>query len=457
MKKKRNNKLPLQVLVVLVLLVLALVSEGLMLWTWFHILEPQLHEKAEITARALAHSRISILSSTLASQNGPGNPGKVLEAMDSLMLITDPVTERSVILGMELEIDYDVVHVPVGSLDLKRGNVQCPDCFMTEIALYAPRTKELLGLARFYNSSEFYRVFIADVRSRLLGISGLVIALFIVATIFLAYLFKKSSAIEKELREQQAQLIHAGRIAAMGEMATGIAHEINQPLAIIHLAAGGLHRYFKMRGQGGMEAKAAEKIVRQVERCVKIIDNMRSFVRKSPHGNNLIRLDQALERALSFFREQFRVHDVHLEVRVDKGEFRARINEQKFEQIVVNLLSNARYAVEKKVETGGDGFEKKIRVRLSRCGSDPSFILFEVCDNGLGMSPEEKRRCLEPFYTTKEVGEGTGLGLSIVHTIVRELDNASIEVESRQGGGSCFRIRLPGEREGKDGNEDFAG
>jgi len=443
---KLNNREKAQGLAILVLLLLAVVSEAAMLWSWFHVLEPQLREKAEITARALAQSRLALLSDALAGENGRIDPERVREAMDSLMLITDPVTDNPVILGIELEIDPDVVQVDPSRFPFHHGRVDCADCFVTEVPVYATRTRELLGIARFYNSSEFYRLFIAGVRARLLAISVLVVALFVAATLFLILLFRKTHAVEQQLREQQAQLIHAGRITAMGEMATGIAHEINQPLTIIRLAAGGLSRYFEKLGTKTMEARAAGKIVSQVDRCVTIIDNMRSFVRNSPHGDTPVNLVEALERALSFFREQFRVHQIELDVQVPKEPVWARINQQKFEQIVVNLLSNAQHAVEEKA-VAVDEHAKKIEVRL-RQEQDTGLVEFVLCDNGMGMDEEVRQRCLEPFFTTKQVGEGTGLGLSIVHTILREIEGASIEIESHPGQGSCFFIRLPGEPEG---------
>jgi len=441
---KLNNREKAQGLAILVLLLLAVVSEAAMLWSWFQVLEPQLREKAEITARALAQSRLSLLSDALTEEHGGIDPDRVREAMDSLMLITDPITDNPVILGIELEVDPDVIHIDPAHFPFHHGKVDCPDCFVTEVPVYATRTRELLGIAHFYNSSEFYRLFIAGVRARLLTVSVLVIVLFVAAIIFLALLFKKAQKIEEKLREQQAQLIHAGRITAMGEMATGIAHEINQPLTIIRLAAYGLNRYFSNLGTKSMEARAARKIVSQVDRCVTIIDNMRSFVRNVPHGDTSVDLVEALDRALSFFREQFRVHLIELVVRVPDHPVWARINQQKFEQIVVNLLSNAQHAIEEKALVVEE-FDRKIEVNLDH---DPASGEVELMlrDNGLGMNEEVRQRCLEPFFTTKQVGEGTGLGLSIVHTILREIKGASITVESHPGQGSCFSIRLPAEQ-----------
>lgn len=227
----------------------------------------------------------------------------------------------------------------------------------------------------------------------------------------------------------------------MGEMATGIAHEINQPLAIIRVAADGLNAYFDGKETNTEEARAARKIISQVERASAIIDNMRAFVRNGVEEAETIDIRNPFEKALSFFREQFRIHGIRLHVDLPDDPLMVRINPNKFEQIMVNFLSNARYAVDKKSPPDD---EKKIFVRLISDVSSDTAIL-EVEDNGTGMSQEVLKRCMEPFYTTKEVGEGTGLGLSIAHGIAREFQT-EIEVRSVEGQGSLFRLRMKKEK-----------
>ncbi|MCP4688470.1 MAG: hypothetical protein GY859_10485, partial [Desulfobacterales bacterium] len=247
---------------------------------------------------------------------------------------------------------------------------------------------------------------------------------------------------EAMLREHQAQLVHAGRLSAMGEMATAIAHEINQPLAIIRLRADGLKA--ASAGSGPAEsrmARAVEIIIDQVNRAAGIIKSMRTFSRAAPDAVDSIDVAVAVNEGLSFFREQFRIHQIRLEISIPGDLPMVAVTQQKFEQIVVNFLSNARYAVEHKAETAGPDYEKEIRVRLFHDAS-ANRVVFEVKDNGPGMSPEVKARCLEPFYTTKDVGEGTGLGLSITHGIVKEF-NLGIDVESEEGEGSVFRVLAP--------------
>ena len=426
-------------------LMLALGLEGLICVYWMAILEPQLMNKAEVTARALAQSHVHAIVESLMAENSDRD--QMIRGMDKainrILLLRDPHTGSPFILGVEIMVDYGVMTAPEGSLDIRRGQIGHGDFFVSEIPLYSTSTKELLGIARLNNSPEFFQNFKSDVRLTFFTGAGVGFVLLMLVWRIVAGLLNKIRQAEKALQEKQAQVVHAGRLTAMGEMATGIAHEINQPLAIIRIAADGLNAYFVRNGIEGMETKAAQKIVEQVKRTASIIDNMRSFARASADTLDAVNLAEPVSRALSFFREQFRIHDVRLTVSLPDDLPGVRMNPQKFEQIVVNFLSNARLAVEKKAADMGREYEKKVMVRLFH-DAKAGQVVFEVSDNGAGMSPGVRERCMEPFYTTREVGEGTGLGLSIVHGIAREF-GMNIEIESHTGEGSLFRIRIKAE------------
>lgn len=252
---------------------------------------------------------------------------------------------------------------------------------------------------------------------------------------------KEREEAEKNLKEKQAQLDHAGRLTALGEMATGIAHEINQPLAIIGLANEVLKEYFAKHKDVSFENEAVHGIEEQINRASNIITNMRTFARANPNPVLSIDITEPLNIALSFFREQFRLHDIELHTSIAESLLRVKIDPQKFEQIVVNLLSNARYAVEKREEDADGSYQKTIAVTLSS-DFERKMVTFEIHDNGIGMSEEACKRCLEPFFTMKEVGQGTGLGLTIVHTIVTEF-KGRIEIKSTEGEGTLFQIFFP--------------
>ena len=442
-KGKKWGKInTLQTWIPLMFLILAMILPGLLFSYWVVILEPQLRVKAEITARALAQSRIHALAYILESVQENTKEQEIIKEMsrtlDSILLLKDPDTQDSFILGIEVDVDYDVVKAQHGTLDLIAGSKPTGCQFITEIPLYSRNTRELLGIAKVYNSCEFFDQFKKDIKLSFFIGAGICFLLLILAWRIVAALQSKIHSGEKRLMEKQTQIVHAGRLSAMGEMATGIAHEINQPLAIIRIAADGLNSYFLKKDEDSMEAKAAKKIIFQINRAAKIIDNMRSFMRPGSDIIEQIDLVEPLNIALSFFKEQFRINRILLTISISKDHLMARINPQKFEQIVVNFLSNARFAVEEKQGRIKDVYQKEVMIHLFDKPAEGTVIL-EVKDNGIGMREEVLNRCLEPFYTTKEVGKGTGLGLSIVNSIVQEA-RMKMEIDSSPGKGTCFRI-----------------
>lgn len=430
-----------QAWVTLLFLLLALGLETLIAVYWFRVLEPQLMAKAEITARALAQPGIDTLAEalTLAAADDPSPAQRAMErAVDQVLLLSDPQAGSPFIIRIEVVVDYDAVNAPVGSLDMVRGGAVDDESFETEIPIYAPVSRELLGIARLQNSREVFRYFKKDVQSSFMAGAAIVPVFLAVAWWIVTGLLGRIRRTEAALREKQAQVVHAGRLTAMGEMATGIAHELNQPLAIIRVAAEGLGAYFDNERGTLEEAREARKIVSQVERAASIIDNMRSFARNGGVQTDAVDLRIPIEKALSFFREQFRIHGIRLDLDLPADPVMVRIHSGKFQQILVNLVSNARFAVEEKSRYSAPGDPKCIFVRLTVEASSDVTIL-EVEDNGVGMSPEVQERCMEPFFTTKDVGEGTGLGLSIAHGIAREF-GMRLEVESVEGEGSIFRV-----------------
>ncbi len=241
---------------------------------------------------------------------------------------------------------------------------------------------------------------------------------------------------ERQLEEKRVQMEHQGRLSALGEMATGMAHEINQPLYIIRLAADCLGDYFSFKKPDSQEAGDVKKILDQVDRANTIITNMRSFARADVRALSGQNMAIPINLALSFFREQFRQHTIELHEDISDDLPMVLADPQKFEQIVVNFLSNARYAVNDRLLSSSSPYTPYITARLFR---EDEKIIFTVEDNGIGMDEETRNRCMEPFFTTKEVGQGTGLGLSIIHGIIIEM-GMKIEIDSTPDQGSCFRV-----------------
>ncbi len=440
-KRKKLSSTSLQTRINFLFLLLVVGLEGLMAAYWLVALEPRVMERVRASADRLARAQTHVLLDALTSGSGDARKARIIQAMDKILVVKDAESNEFLTVGVEMRVDCNAFKTcdKGGDLTLNRGDSGCEECFVTEVPLYS-ETRESLGVVRLHNSNEFQQHFKKGVQSIFFAGAGVGLALLLLSWFSVNAMIVRIRRTEKTLQEKQAQVIHAGRLAAMGEMAAGIAHEINQPLSIIRVASDGLNAYFKKKDPGTMEEEAVESIIGQVERAGGIINNMRAFTHAGPGDAAPADLIEPLNAALSFFKEQFRIHQIALDVSVPDQLPRVIVNTRKFEQIVVNLLSNARFAVDEKGKTAGPGYKKEVSVRLVP-GRGEALALFEVEDNGVGMAPGVMNRCLEPFYTTKEVGEGSGIGLSIVNSFVREYE-MKMEIESAPGQGSVFRIRF---------------
>ncbi len=262
---------------------------------------------------------------------------------------------------------------------------------------------------------------------------------------------------EQDIVSKQAQLAHAGRLAVLGEMASGIGHEIYQPLSVINLSAETGKAYLAQEKNDEFLTESLEDIEAQVGKIMRLVDGMRRFSRLSSEQSKRISLAVPLENTLIFFKEQFRLNNIAFEVNLDDSLPLISIDSQKFEQVLINFLSNANHAVEEK-NRQLEGYEKKIVVSVYCKEIEPgdlrvlageregeltgNMIILEVCDNGIGMDETIRRRCLEPFFTTKDMTEGTGLGLSVSYQIIQGL-NFHLEIESVAGEGATFRLYIP--------------
>jgi len=225
-------------------------------------------------------------------------------------------------------------------------------------------------------------------------------------------------------------------------MGTGIAHEMNQPLAIIRAQAD----VIKLMATYGFDdpsqlERDINEIITQTERATTIIEKMRGFARGSNDEILEVDVTEPAERASQFFREIFKNYEIELKTEYRSDLPKVYLDPPRFEQIVVNLLSNAQYAVNKRSKEDSLSVSKEIKMRTYLDRGTKAVVL-EVEDNGNGMNAEQKTRCLEPFYTGKKVGEGTGLGLSIVHSIVQDFDGL-IRIDSEIDHGTSVKIHIP--------------
>jgi len=237
---------------------------------------------------------------------------------------------------------------------------------------------------------------------------------------------------EQELREKQEQLVQAGKLATLGELTTGVAHELNNPLNNIGLFIGNVLDQMRMdRFDKASVQEELENAMDQVRKATAIISHLRTFGRPAPVLLEQVDVDEVIERSLLLMQEQLRLRGIEVELDLCSDELIVLGNAIQLEQVFINLLTNARDALS---ESRG----KTVRIGTTR---DDEWIRIRVADTGPGIPRDLEQRVFDPFFTTKEVGTGTGLGLSITYSIVKE-HGGSIAVESKRGGAS-FLIELP--------------
>ena len=268
-------------------------------------------------------------------------------------------------------------------------------------------------------------------------------------------LLERNRQLEEEIANRklaEEALLRSSRLIALGEMSAGMAHELNQPLTVISAVAEGL----LIRLAQGIELTEARQrtwsqdILEQVERMGKLIEHLRMFSRdQSSQPESSVALNQVVESALGMTRTQLRSHGVVLELQLADG-LPALVGDQyRLEEVVLNLIGNARDALDDMAaprDEGQDEWRKSLIIRTharpAKGQVESGAVVLEVQDTGTGIKPEDEVRLFEPFFTTKDPDRGTGLGLSISHAIVRD-HGGRMECETRVGEGSLFRIVLP--------------
>jgi len=233
-----------------------------------------------------------------------------------------------------------------------------------------------------------------------------------------------------ELKRLEEQLIQAEKLAAMGQMLAGVAHELNNPLTAIL----GVTELLRERPTEDEATKRQLELThRQARRAARIVQNLLEFSRPASPLKKPVDLNSIIERTLQLHEHSLRRNNVEVDFR-PQPELPGVIGDaNQLIQVFLNLVTNAEQAVREVRESG------RIQIRFARLGSRVS-VTFQ--DDGVGIRPESTARLFDPFYTTKRPGGGTGLGLSICLSIIRE-HGGTIEAEALPGGGSAFTVYLP--------------
>ena len=241
--------------------------------------------------------------------------------------------------------------------------------------------------------------------------------------------------------KSEAQLIQASKMATLGEMSAGVAHELNQPLSVIKTSASFIAKKIDRSEPVDPDIlrDLAEEMDSQVDRASLIINHLRQFGRKTDIRKMNVQLNDCIRGTFTVLGRQLEVHGVKVELHLDEELPPIRGDSNRLEQVFLNLIMNARDAMDEKEARAGKGVEKVLEISSFRENDE---VVVTMSDTGLGMSEEVKEKIFEPFFTTKPVGKGTGLGLSISFGIVRDYDG-NIDMESVEGQGTTFRIRFP--------------
>ena len=238
---------------------------------------------------------------------------------------------------------------------------------------------------------------------------------------------------EHELREKQEQLVQAGKLATLGELTTGVAHELNNPLNNIGLFIGNVIDLIEL-GEADPQRILHElhSAMQQVHKATEIISHLRTFGRAATVSREPVVINQVIQRAISLVHKQLHLRQIEVQLRFPSEDVIVIGNAIQMEQVFINLLTNARDAL-------ADVTQKMITIT---CTVKTDVVNIHFCDTGPGIPAGLEQRIFDPFFTTKEVGAGTGLGLSITYGIIKE-HQGSIAVESRPGEGALFIIQLP--------------
>ena len=244
--------------------------------------------------------------------------------------------------------------------------------------------------------------------------------------------------VNSELKATQETLVQAGKMAALGELAAGIAHELNQPLMGIRGYAQEMQHILGSALAGSAsenEVKLAmAEIISSADKMSKIISHLRTFTRKTTEDFQMVDVTLPIDDALKLVSRQLASRGIEVvrDFGVDVPKVYA--NPLQLEQVFINLTTNARDAIESR----GLG-QGKISIRTRKRGN---FAEIEFQDDGIGMSEKTKAKAFNPFFTTKEVGQGMGLGLSLSYGMISKI-HGSFRVESSEGRGTMFTIQIP--------------
>ncbi|BBD07372.1 sensor histidine kinase [Desulfovibrio ferrophilus] len=283
-----------------------------------------------------------------------------------------------------------------------------------------------------------------ETRVQLLGflIASIIVVLLVVSAMA-TYLVNSIYIADQNRAAVLHHVEHSNKLASIGRLAAGVAHEVNNPLAVIGEKTGLLKDLLTYGGENVSQSRLldlARDIEQSVERCGNITKHLLGFARHIHVSVENINLAEIIDETMSFLRKEAEYRSVEITTAVAEGQPDFKCDRGKLQQILLNLVNNAFQAVSE----GG-------HVSVTADSPDDDHIRIQVSDDGCGISDVDRKRIFEPFFSTKTASGGTGLGLSITYGLVHKL-SGDISIESTEGEGTIFTIVLP--RDCGGGNED---
>jgi PAS domain S-box-containing protein len=257
--------------------------------------------------------------------------------------------------------------------------------------------------------------------------------------------------LEQEKQEMQRQLFQTSKLASIGELSAGIAHEINNPLnAMVNFA-----QLLKDDGvaRNDTEQQMLDGVIEEGDRIARIVRDLLTFARQDPHMPTQVDIAEVVKNSVSLFGHLLEKDDIEVEIDVAQDTLPVRADASRLRQVVVNMISNAHHALEAR---SSDGKLLRITARnVDRPGN--RMVRIEFYDNGVGIRRENIEKVFDPFFTTRRDSGGTGLGLSLSFGIIHDY-GGKVTVESEEGSFTRFIVELPVDiSRGDDYGESFAG
>ena len=395
---------------------------------WINTLQPRLYSNAETQAQILAQSQAAILTKTLEYGKTETLQANLYQAVQEILITTDPSIGGRMVTGLSLAIDYDLIAAKVGSLDFAEDNHQCTRCFKVSAPLIN-QSSELIGIADFTISKAYYSVLSDEIKSKLFAESSLVLALLIIVWFTMSAMFDRV--------HRAKQIIEASDQAKTRFMAN-VTHELRTPLNAI---LGYTQMYKSDPNILPAHKHGIDTIDRSAEHLLLLINDILDFssssqqtLRLSPQECHVPTLLKTLVNMMEISTKLKEIEFIHRFA--DDLPTYVMTDEKRLRQVLINLLSNA----VKFTHQGKVLFE----VSLLTHTAQQCRIRFSVADSGLGIAKTDLKKIFIPFHQLDNAitrAEGSGLGLTISQQIVHLMDS-KLNVESKLHEGSRFWFDL---------------